>query len=198
MKSRLSAITALLLIGLMFWWFRSGRVTKPVAPVASAEVASPTSAENPAPTDAGPGASTQPQAAQPIPGSSATPFPAAQVKPEPPRLTASETLNNQLAPPPPEGMSAVESAGAMLRDYRTLFGQNPEGNNTDIMKSLMGGNAKGAILGPPPGMSVNAQGELVDQWGTPIFFHAMSANEMEIRSAGPDGVMWNGDDVVRK
>ena len=45
---------------------------------------------------------------------------------------------------------------------------------------------------------VNEKGELVDPWGTPYFFHQLSAMEMEIRSAGPDRIMWTEDDLVIK
>ena len=64
------------------------------------------------------------------------------------------------------------------------------------MKAVMGGNAVQAKLGPPEGQSLNENGELVDRWGTPYFFHQLSKNNMEIRSAGPDRVMWTGDDVI--
>ena len=39
-------------------------------------------------------------------------------------------------------------------------------------------------------------GELVDRWGTPYFFHSVSAEKMEIVSAGPDKELWTDDDVV--
>ncbi len=45
-------------------------------------------------------------------------------------------------------------------------------------------------------MRINAGGELVYSWGTPFFFHQLSATQMEIRSAGPDRVMWTADDLV--
>jgi hypothetical protein len=45
---------------------------------------------------------------------------------------------------------------------------------------------------------MNSNGELMDRWGTPIFFHALSKDQMEIRSAGPDRVMWTADDVILK
>jgi len=92
----------------------------------------------------------------------------------------------------------VDKVGLMLPALRTIFRENRVGTNDEIMKNVMGGNAKGANLGPPPGMRVNENGELLDQWGTPVFFHALSRTQMEIRSAGPDGMMWNGDDVVLK
>jgi hypothetical protein len=91
----------------------------------------------------------------------------------------------------------LDNVRLMLRDYRTLMGENPVGSNAEIMKAVMGGNPKRARLGPPEGQNVNASGELVDRWGTPYFFHQISANQMEIRSAGPDGVMWTTDDVVQ-
>ena len=86
----------------------------------------------------------------------------------------------------------------MLLDFRTRLGQNPVGSNAEIMKSIMGGNEAKAMLGPPSGQSLNEQGELVDRWGTPYFFHQLSKDTMEIRSAGPDGQMWTSDDLVTK
>lgn len=86
----------------------------------------------------------------------------------------------------------------MLRDYRTITGENPVGSNAEIMKSLMGGNAKGAMLGPPEGMAVNGDGELVDRWGTPYFFHQLSKDLMEIHSAGPDMIRGTEDDVISR
>lgn len=84
----------------------------------------------------------------------------------------------------------------MLRDYRTRIGENPVGTNAEIMKAVMGGNSKGAMLGPPEGQHLNGDGELVDQWGTPYFFHQLSKSSMEIRSAGPDRKMYTEDDIV--
>lgn len=86
----------------------------------------------------------------------------------------------------------------MLRDFRTRIGENPTGTNAEIMKVVMGGNRVQAKLGPPEGQKLNDQGELVDRWGAPYFFHQLSKNEMEIRSAGPDRAMWTADDVVMK
>lgn len=86
----------------------------------------------------------------------------------------------------------------MLRNFRTRMNENPVGTNAEIMKAVMGGNPFNAQLGPPPGQSLNEQGELVDRWGTPYFFHQLSKDTMEVRSAGPDGVLWNADDLVVK
>ena len=90
----------------------------------------------------------------------------------------------------------MEAVQFMFRDFRTRMGENPVGTNAEIMRAVMGGNPAKARLGPPEGQSLNEQGELIDKWGNPYFFHQMSKDKMEIRSAGPDAKMWTNDDVV--
>lgn len=113
-----------------------------------------------------------------------------------------KTADADRAPNPvsPEELAAaavdVDKVKLMFRDYRTRMGENPTGTNAEIMKAVMGDNPKQARLGPPEGQQLNGNGELVDRWGTPYFFHQMSRNDMEIRSAGPDKQMWTGDDLV--
>lgn len=97
---------------------------------------------------------------------------------------------------PEEVAIDIDQVSLMLRDYRTRMGDNPVGTNAEIMQAVMGGNPKGARLGPPEGQNLNSKGELVDRWGTPYFFHQMSATHMDIRSAGPDKLMGTDDDVM--
>jgi len=69
----------------------------------------------------------------------------------------------------------------------------------EITAALNGGNPKQTqFTREDYGMSMNARGELIDPWGTPYFFHQLSGTEMEIRSAGPDRIMWTADDLVIK
>ena len=84
----------------------------------------------------------------------------------------------------------------MMTDYHTLTGENPVGTNAEIMEALMGKNPRQATLGPPEGVGLNGKGELVDEWGTPYFFHQLSKDVMEIHSAGPDKIMGTADDIV--
>ncbi len=95
----------------------------------------------------------------------------------------------------PEIAAEFDKISLMFRDYRSLHGENPVGTNAEIMKSIIGGNPKGAILGPPEGQSLGSGGELLDPWGTPYFFHQLSKERIEIRSAGPDRRLWNEDDL---
>jgi len=73
---------------------------------------------------------------------------------------------------------------------------NPFGDNREITGKLLGQNPNGIIFLQPDNRAINAEGELVDRWGTPFFFHAESGTKMEIRSAGPDRIMRTPDDAL--
>ena len=115
-------------------------------------------------------------------------------------------INVQPIPPPapgtvpsPESTEAANDLDAVRRmfgDFRTRMGGNPVGTNAEIMKALMGNNPAQMRLGPPEGQRISANGELLDRWGTPYFFHQLSKDSMEIRSAGPDAQLWTADDLV--
>ena len=82
----------------------------------------------------------------------------------------------------------------VLRGYRAAFGENPVGTNAEITRALTGANSRKSNFG---GDEVKIKdGQTVDRWGHPYFFHQLSRTEMEIRSAGPDGAMWTQDDEV--
>jgi hypothetical protein len=162
-----------------------------------------------------------PELAAPMPSESSVPpvnAPGAAIPPVirkpdlPPTSTASKRdLADPLAaasfplPVPPRNVESdpdtardLDRVSLMLRDYRTLTGENPVGSNAEIMKAMMGGNPKGATLGPPEGMAFNGEGELLDRWGTPYFFHQLTKDLMEIQSAGPDRQRGTDDDVILK
>lgn len=84
----------------------------------------------------------------------------------------------------------------VLYRYRQATGSNPGGGeNGAIADRLFGKNERGVRFLPDREGWVNRDGELVDRWGTPYFFHSVSAEEMEIVSAGPDKELWTDDDV---
>ena len=85
-----------------------------------------------------------------------------------------------------------------IRQFASTFGDNPVGTNPEITQALQGANPKQLNFLKTDGNRVNATGELVDPWGTPYFFHQLSATEMEIRSAGPDRTMYTADDLLIK
>ncbi len=101
--------------------------------------------------------------------------------------------------PPVEESAAKVEVGTLalnLRDYGHRFGGNPSGTNAEIVKALTGRNPNSVRFLASELSRLNGQGELVDRWGTPYFFHQLSKEHTEVRSAGPDLQMWTSDDVV--
>jgi hypothetical protein len=96
-------------------------------------------------------------------------------------------------------MAVMGNMRLVFRQFCSQFGANPVGTNPEITSALNGGNPKQVVLiDPEDGLRINERGELIDNWGTPFFFHQVSAKEMEIRSAGPDRRLWTTDDLVLK
>jgi hypothetical protein len=96
---------------------------------------------------------------------------------------------------PPE--TAIENMSRAIRQYGQMFGGNPVGTNPEFAKQLGGDNPRHInFISADSGMRLNGDGELVDPWGTPYFFHQLSGSDTEVRSAGPDRVMYTSDDIV--
>jgi hypothetical protein len=98
--------------------------------------------------------------------------------------------------PPKDANELLQAVGMVVRDYRLRFGGNPVGSNAEITAALARGNAGQVDFLTGRGLPVNEKGELVDPWGTALFFHQLSGDEMELRSAGPDRQLWTDDDLV--
>jgi hypothetical protein len=190
-RSVSSALLVPLLIGLgLLIWF----LLRPAPPEAQPP-------ENESPVPDAQGVELEPAPVRPLstpaevpppPPEPATPPPAQPASPPP----AAPRADAPPAPPPDDAIhTEVESVGTMIRDFRNAVGGNPVGTNAEITKALLGDNEKQVKFDLPPGASVNGEGELVDRWGTPFFFHQLSGTQMEIRSAGPDRRLWTEDDV---
>jgi hypothetical protein len=74
----------------------------------------------------------------------------------------------------------------------------PLGANEEIAAALRGKNKAALRALPDDHRIFNAQGQLVDRWSTPLYFHAASRDRLEVRSAGPDRTMWTADDLHRQ
>lgn len=132
----------------------------------------------------------------PAPPAFKDPPPAAVQRP--PATAERSTLADELNAPASDIQRDVRLVTEVVATFRTNFLQagNPTGTNAEITAALTGRNPLRLALIPPDHRAINRDGELVDRWGTPFFFHAESATRMEIRSAGPDRKMWNEDDVA--
>lgn len=112
--------------------------------------------------------------------------------PDPGRSPLADRLND------PAGTITEDLAilQRVLNNFLLELGSHPVGSNREITAQLTGRNASRHAPLPPDLPAISAEGELIDRWGTPFFFHALSAREMEIRSAGPDLELYTADDVT--
>jgi hypothetical protein len=175
MKVLAATVAAILLLGLALW-----RPWEDAAPL-------------PAPVPVPPAAKTAPKPAAPE-----LPFEPDVTPVPPPPPPAPATDLSKLTPEEIQRVrDAMGNVELTLRDYAVTLDGNPVGTNAEITAALLGDNAKQLKLEVPGGSSVNAAGELCDPWGTPWFFHQLSAKKMELRSAGPDRKIYTEDDFVR-
>ncbi len=85
----------------------------------------------------------------------------------------------------------------LFQSYQWAFGRVPVGSeNRELTLQLLGKNPMHLIFIPHSHSKVSVTGELLDRWGSPYYFHPISGQEIGIRSLGPDGKLWSGDDVV--
>jgi hypothetical protein len=109
-------------------------------------------------------------------------------------VSIAETNEPPFLPP----LTVLDKARVVIHNYHAAFGENPVGTNPEIAAALQGKNPKQINFLAVSGLRLNDKGEIIDGYGTPFFFHQISGQEMEIRSAGPDRVMWTSDDLVTK
>lgn len=72
----------------------------------------------------------------------------------------------------------------------------PIGGNEDFAAALRGENANREVLVRPDHPAFSADGRLVDRWGTPLIVHPEGWRLLELRSAGPDRIPYNRDDLI--
>ncbi len=92
----------------------------------------------------------------------------------------------------------LQVLAAVLEGYRRAVKENPSGENREIVSALMGRNPRGVAVIPTHHPALGTDGQLLDRWGTPYFFHSVSSQATEIISAGPDRKLWTRDDLVLK
>lgn len=90
----------------------------------------------------------------------------------------------------------------LVRDALEVFlysvkipGALPTSGNREIVRALCGDNAYRIRIVNPISVYFNETGEIVDRWGSPLYFHFEDASDPGLRSAGPDQKMWTSDDI---
>ena len=110
--------------------------------------------------------------------------------------------------PPPLHHSNTPSLAAVSNDLhslRTALGnfqlalkepyRPPLGDNRDIARALSGHNRLGLVFVATNDPSLR-DGQLIDRWGTPYWFHPRAPDAIDIVSAGPDRTLFTTDDVT--
>ena len=125
----------------------------------------------------------------------ATPAPAQER-----RTVIALPIASEITPPNSPETTVDEDLGTLelvIAEFARNNGGNPVGENVEIAAALLGDNPKRLAYLPAKGPFLDASGQLIDRWGTPYFFHQLSATQTEIMSAGPDRQFNTGDDVKR-
>lgn len=97
------------------------------------------------------------------------------------------------------GREDLRMLGEVLLDVQLVvkeFAFRPLGDNQDFVRFLTGDNSHRLAWIPPDHPRVDSQDRLLDRWGTPVFFHRLSATTTALRSAGPDRELWTDDDIL--
>ncbi len=125
----------------------------------------------------------------------------------PGRISVSPPADIAAVRPHPNAVSFGSDPSAAQREpqqllrlfefYRESFGSFPSGEgNAQFMNALRGANPERLPIFPEKHPRLNPDGELLDFWGSPFFFHQISSDHIEIRSYGPDREIFTGDDII--
>lgn len=101
--------------------------------------------------------------------------------------------------PEVEPIEDLRKVHRVLTGYFSVVKDNsrfPIGGNADLAEALRGRNAAGEVFVSPEHPVFSEEGLLLDRWGQPLIIHPEAWREIEIRSAGPDGIAYNGDDLI--
>lgn len=97
-----------------------------------------------------------------------------------------------------EELEAKIALHTLLSSMRTTVyrGDYPAGLNVEITNALLGDNPRKVGYLPMDSPRINEYGELVDEYGTPYWFHSFNSTNLTITSAGPDKRLHTADDIT--
>lgn len=129
----------------------------------------------------------------------------------PSTITHSATPPNLVVPLPGDGLleGYGDTAADPIEDLRKLHrvvtgyfsvikdgSRFPIGGNEDLAAALRGENPNREPFVTAENPVFSAEGLLIDRWGRPLVVHPIAWRQIELRSAGPDGVPFNADDLI--
>jgi hypothetical protein len=72
----------------------------------------------------------------------------------------------------------------------------PIGGNEDLAAALLGANANRESFIRSNNPVLSPSGLLLDRWQSPLIVHPEASRQLELRSAGPDRIPYNQDDLI--
>lgn len=91
----------------------------------------------------------------------------------------------------------LRAIAGTLAQYHQAYGEYPQGEGKEVAAALLGRvPGKKAFLEWNT-KKISPNGELLDPWGSPYFIKIIG-EKIELRSAGPDHLFWNADDLFLK
>lgn len=138
--------------------------------------------------------SDKPRVAAPVPSVVAVGTP-----PPAPLLSGDSIPLARLADADIDPHQKIRRVYSLVQNYVTVMkhrGGRPPATNAEFTAALTGRNPLRVVFLPANNPAISDRGELLDAWQTPYFFHALAADSIEVVSAGPDRVPFNGDDLI--
>ncbi|RYD22818.1 MAG: hypothetical protein EOP88_06610 [Verrucomicrobiaceae bacterium] len=141
---------------------------------------------------------------RPTPKVAPVPEPApSQSQEVPPAVSQTPTASAALlegygdpATPPIEDLRKIQHVAvgyfSVVKDSQRF----PIGGNADFAAALRGENPNREVFLPASHRLFSADGLILDRWGTPLIVHPQAWRQLELRSAGPDRIPHNDDDLV--
>lgn len=131
-----------------------------------------------------------------VPAASIPPVQLPKVEPAPALQTDATVLaqHHEMISPDTSPERELEILQDLISQHHRALGDGSMGDNGDVVSALVGQQGPGTWL--PRSSPRLRGGQLMDRWGSPYWFHPNAANQMEIRSAGPDRSLFTGDDII--
>jgi hypothetical protein len=119
--------------------------------------------------------------------------------PIPPKLTASELLLSGYADPATPALDDLRKIQRVALGYFSVIKNAhrfPIGGNEDFAAALRGENSNREVFVRPENPIFSSVGLLLDRWNSPLIVHPEGWQRLEFRSAGPDQIPYNSDDLI--
>lgn len=125
--------------------------------------------------------------------------PISQAPPVTDQPTAAESLlvgYSDAATPPIEDLRKIHRIAVGYFSVIKDASRFPIGGNEDFAAALRGENPNREVFVRAGHPLFSPAGLLVDRWGSPLVVHPVAWQQLELRSAGPDRIPHNADDLV--